>query len=52
MDRRTDGAKEFRGLIAKYPTHPLSKKACVELKALGLSCAAAAAPAKKKKSRA
>jgi TolA-binding protein len=52
MDRRTDGAKEFRGLLAKYPSHPLSKTACAELKALGFSCTAAAAPAKKKKTRA
>jgi TolA-binding protein len=51
MDRRNDGAKEFRGLIAKYPSHPLSKTACGELKALGLSCTAAA-PLKKKRTRA
>ena len=52
MDRRTDGAKEFRGLLTKYPNHPLAKTACTELKALGLSCAAAAVPLKKKKARA
>jgi len=49
MDRRTDGAKEFRGLLVKYPHHTLAKTACSELKALGFSCVAAAAPLKKKK---
>jgi TolA-binding protein len=49
MDRKTDGAKEFRALLSKYPHHNLSKTACSELKALGFSCSAAAAPAQKKK---
>src|SRR5260370_5255853 len=49
MDRRTDGAKEFRSLIGRFPHHNLAKTACSELKALGLSCTVAAAPGRKKK---
>jgi TolA-binding protein len=52
MDRRTDGAKEFRALLSKYPRHNLAPIACSELKALGFSCTASAAPAKKKRARA
>jgi TolA-binding protein len=53
MGRRDDGAKEFRGLLAKYPRNSLAPSACSELKALGLSCAVApAAVSKKKKARA
>jgi TolA-binding protein len=49
MDRRTDGAKEFRTLLSRYPHHNLAKTACSELKALGLSCTVAASPVRKKK---
>jgi len=49
LDRRTDGAKEFRSLIGRYPHHNLAKTACSELKALGFSCTSAAAPVRKKK---
>ena len=52
LGRRDDGAKEFRGLLAKYPRNSLAPSACAELKALGLSCAVApSAAAKKKKAR-
>ena len=52
LGRREDGAKEFRGLLAKYPRNSLAPSACAELKALGLSCAVApSAAAKKKKAR-
>jgi len=44
LERRTDAAKEFRGLLTRFPSHPLSKTACAELKALGYSCTGAAAP--------
>jgi TolA-binding protein len=50
MERRNDGAKEFRALLSKYPHHTLAKTACSELKALGLSCSASApAPVRKKR---
>jgi TolA-binding protein len=54
LGRRDDGAKEFRGVISKYSRNSnASTAACAELKALGLSCAAApASSARKKKARA
>ncbi len=38
LNRRTDGAKEFRELIRRFPNNDLSKRACDQLKAMGLSC--------------
>ncbi len=47
MGRRTDGAQEYRELIQRFPANDLSKRACDQLKGMGLSCGArAAAPAK------
>ena len=47
MGRRTDGAQEFRELIKRFPTNDLSKRACDQLKGMGLSCGPrAATPAK------
>jgi len=47
MGRRTDGAQEYRELIQRFPTLDQSKRACDQLKTMGLSCGArAAAPAK------
>jgi TolA-binding protein len=48
MDKRTDGATEFRQLLAKYPRSELAPKACSELKALGYNCTPPAAPKKKR----
>jgi TolA-binding protein len=50
MDKRTEGAAQFRSLRAKFPHSAQAQLACTDLKALGLSCAAAA-PAMKKKAR-
>jgi len=48
--RRTDGAAEFRELIKRFPNDDNSKKACTELRTMGLSCGtparAATAPPK------
>ena len=53
LGRRDDGAKEFRGVLSKYPRNSIAPSACAELRALGLSCnVAPAAAAKKKKARA
>jgi tol-pal system protein YbgF len=52
MGRRTDGAQEYRELIKRFPTNELSKRACEQLKGMGLSCgprAGAATPAKSAK---
>ncbi|MBZ5724815.1 MAG: tetratricopeptide repeat protein [Acidobacteriia bacterium] len=38
LNRRTDGAKEFRELIRRFPNNDLSKRACDQLKSMGLSC--------------
>jgi tol-pal system protein YbgF len=38
MDKRTDGAAEFRGVIAKYPHTDMANKACSELRQLGYNC--------------
>ncbi len=38
MGRRTNGAEEFRELIKRFPSNDLSKKACDQLKGMGLSC--------------
>jgi tol-pal system protein YbgF len=47
MGRRTDGAQEYRELIQRFPANDLSKRACDQLKGMGLSCGArAATPAK------
>jgi tol-pal system protein YbgF len=48
MGRRTDGAQEYRELIQRFPANDLSKRACDQLKGMGLNCtvARAAAPAK------
>ena len=48
MGRRTDGAQEYRELIQRFPANDLSKRACDQLKGMGLNCSVprAAAPAK------
>jgi tol-pal system protein YbgF len=38
LQRRTDGAAEFRELIKRFPNDDNSKKACTELRTMGLSC--------------
>jgi tol-pal system protein YbgF len=38
MDKRTDGAAEFRQVLTKYPHSDMAPKACSELKALGYNC--------------
>jgi TolA-binding protein len=38
MGRRTNGAEEFRELIKRFPSNDLSKKACDQLRGMGLSC--------------
>jgi tol-pal system protein YbgF len=48
MGRRTDGAQEYRELIKRFPSNDLSKRACDQLKGMGLSCALRATPAKKR----
>jgi tol-pal system protein YbgF len=50
MGRRTDGAQEYRELIQRFPSNDLSKRACDQLKGMGLSCALRATPAKKRSS--
>jgi tol-pal system protein YbgF len=47
LNKKTDGAKEFRAVLTKYPTHEAAPKACSQLKALGLSCGVPAATKKK-----
>ena len=47
MDKRTDGATEFRGVIAKYPHTDTAAKACSELRQLGYNCSVGTAPKKK-----
>ena len=56
LNRRTDGAKEYRELINRFPNNDLSKRACDQLKSIGLSCgpppraaAPKGTPAKRKK---
>src|SRR5437764_3383732 len=38
MDKRTDGATEFRQILTKFPRSDIAPKACSELKALGYNC--------------
>jgi TolA-binding protein len=38
MGRRTNGAEEFRELIKRFPSNDLSKKACDQLRGMGLNC--------------
>ena len=40
MDKRTDGAAEFRQVLTKFPRSDMAPKACSELKALGYNCSA------------
>jgi TolA-binding protein len=49
MDERNKGVSEFRQLIKDSPRSELATKACAEIRKLGLSCAAPAKPASKKK---
>lgn len=49
MGRRTQGGQEFQELMKRYPGSDLAGKACTQLKAMGLRCAAAARPAPVKK---
>jgi TolA-binding protein len=49
LGRKTDGAKEFRSLVAKYPTNELARRACTQLTTLGYTCTLPAAAARKKK---
>lgn len=47
MNQKTKAGEEFKQLIAQYPDHDLSKKACTELQGMGLRCSAPRpAPAK------
>jgi len=48
MDKRTDGAAEFRQILTKYPRSDMAPKACYELKALGYNCYAPSATKKKR----
>ena len=48
MDKRTDGATEFRQVLAKYPRSDIAPKACSELKALGYNCSPPTASKKKR----
>jgi tol-pal system protein YbgF len=48
MDKRTDGAAEFRGVIAKYPHTDTAARACSELRQLGYNCSVGTPPMKKK----
>jgi tol-pal system protein YbgF len=48
MDKRTDGATEFRQILTKFPRSEIAPKACSELKALGYNCSLGAAPKKKR----
>ena len=52
MDKRTDGAAEFRQVLTKYPHTDMATKACSELKALGYNCGVTAPPMKKKAAKA
>ncbi|MSV27994.1 MAG: outer membrane protein assembly factor BamD [Bryobacterales bacterium] len=49
MDERNKGVAEFRQLIRDSPRSDLATKACAEIKRLGLSCAAPAKPASKRR---
>jgi len=49
LGRRTDGQKEFRSLVAKYPTNELASKACTQLKMLGYTFTVPATAAARKK---
>jgi TolA-binding protein len=49
MGQPTDGAKEFRMVISKFPRSDVSPMACTELKKLGFNCTVASAPGSKKK---
>ncbi len=49
MGQPTEGAKEFRMVISKFPRSDVSPMACTELKKLGFNCTVAAAPARKKR---
>jgi tol-pal system protein YbgF len=49
MGRRTQGGQEFQELMKRYPGSDLAGKACTQLKAMGLRCAAATRPAPTKK---
>ena len=52
LGRRTQGGQEFQELIKRYPGSDLAGKACTQLKAMGLRCAATRpAPAAKKTAR-
>jgi TolA-binding protein len=48
MDKRTDGAAEFRQVLTKFPRSDMAPKACSELKALGYNCSLGAATKKKR----
>ena len=48
MDKRTDGATEFRQILTKFPRSDIAPKACSELKALGYNCSLGAATKKKR----
>ena len=48
MDKRNDGAAEFRQVLTKFPRSDMAPKACSELKALGLSCSTGASTKKKR----
>jgi TolA-binding protein len=49
MGKRTQGKQEFCELAKRFPSSDLAGKAKSQVKTLGLTCGAAAAPARKKK---
>jgi hypothetical protein len=50
MGKRTQGKQEFCELVKRFPSNDLAGRARTQVKALGLTCGPAAAPAKRKKS--
>jgi tol-pal system protein YbgF len=50
MGKRTQGKQEFCELAKRFPTSDLAGKAKSQVKALGLTCGAAATPVRRKKS--
>jgi tol-pal system protein YbgF len=50
MGKRTQGKQEFCELVKRFPSNDLAGKAKSQVKALGLTCGAAATPAKRKRS--
>ena len=49
--RKTDASHEYKELIQQFPKDDNAKKACTQLKGLGVNCGVPAAPAAAKKKR-